>query len=110
MSDESRLYALTGTDRHQGVVFESGERQAPTVSLDALMMAKEGRRLLLALDGVTDPGNLGACLRSAATFGVDGVIVPKHGSASVNAAVHKRSAGAAASLPVLTVTNLSGKL
>ncbi|MEC8600986.1 MAG: RNA methyltransferase substrate-binding domain-containing protein, partial [Pseudomonadota bacterium] len=81
--DESRLSALTGTDRHQGMVFESVERQVPTASLDALMMAKEGRRLLLALDGVTDPGNLGACLRSAATFGVDGVIVPKHGSAPV---------------------------
>ena len=108
--DEARLYALTGTDRHQGMVFESVERQAPTVSLDALMMAKEGRRLLLALDGVTDPGNLGACLRSAATFGVDGVIVPKHGSAPVNAIVHKRSAGAAASLPLLAVTNLARTL
>lgn len=108
--DESRLYVLTGTDRHQGMAFQRVEHQASTMSLDALMTEREDRRLLLVLDGVTDPGNLGACLRSAATFGVDGVIVPKHGSAPVNAIVHKRSAGAAASLPVLTVTNLARTL
>jgi len=71
---------------------------------------REARRLILALDGVSDPGNLGACLRSAATFGVDAVLVPKHGSAPMNATVHKRSAGAAAKTPVLSVTNLARSL
>lgn len=66
--------------------------------------------LLVALDQVTDPHNLGAVLRSAAAFGADGVIIPEHRAASVNATVWKVSAGAAAIVPVAQVTNLTRAL
>lgn len=62
--------------------------------------------LIVALDGVTDPHNLGAALRSAAAFGADGVVIPERRSASVNATVWKVSAGAVARVPVARVTNL----
>lgn len=62
--------------------------------------------LLVALDGVTDPRNLGAVLRSAAAFGADGVVVPARRSAGVTAATWKASAGAVARVPVAQATNL----
>ncbi|MDF7663080.1 23S rRNA (guanosine(2251)-2'-O)-methyltransferase RlmB [Bifidobacterium sp. ESL0763] len=65
------------------------------------------RPLFIALDGVTDPQNLGAVIRSAAAFGANGVILPERRSASVNAAAWKVSAGAAAHLPVARVVNLT---
>ena len=65
------------------------------------------RPLFIALDGVTDPQNLGAVIRSAAAFGANGVILPERRSASVNAAAWKVSAGAAAHLPVCRVVNLT---
>lgn len=100
--------ALGETASHQGVAFLS--RQAPIVpqqTLDDVLSPSAGHKIILVLDGVTDPGNLGACLRSAATFGVDAVVVPKHGSAPLNAAVFKRSAGAASHVPVIEVVNLA---
>jgi 23S rRNA (guanosine2251-2'-O)-methyltransferase len=66
--------------------------------------------LLLALDGVTDPHNLGACLRSAEAAGVDAVIVPKDKSALINATVRKVACGAAEIMPFIAVTNLSRTL
>lgn len=66
--------------------------------------------LLVALDQVTDPHNLGAVLRSAAAFGADGVIIPEHRAAGVSAAVWKVSAGAAAIVPVARATNLTRAL
>lgn len=66
--------------------------------------------LLVALDQITDPHNLGAVLRSAAAFGADGVIIPEHRAASVNAAAWKVSAGAAAIVPVAQATNLTRAL
>lgn len=108
--DTLTLERLSGTRDHQNVAFQFLGGTVSEVSFDTLLEPKAGRRLILALDGVSDPGNLGACLRSAATFGVDAVLVPKHGSAPMNATVHKRSAGAAASIPVLSVTNLSRSL
>lgn len=110
VAESSMLERLAGTRDHQGVVFQFLESSFKRTSFDALLVPKEARRLILALDGVSDPGNLGACLRSAATFGVDAVLVPKHGSAPMNATVHKRSAGAAAKTPVLSVTNLARSL
>ena len=65
------------------------------------------RPLFIALDGVTDPQNLGAVIRSAAAFGANGVILPERRSASVNAAAWKVSAGAAAHMPVARVVNLT---
>lgn len=75
--------------------------------LEGLVEAAEGRALVLILDGVQDPHNLGACLRSAAAAGVTAVVIPKDKSASVNATVRKTSAGAADRIPVVAVTNLA---
>jgi len=78
--------------------------------LDQLLRSCPEKALYLALDSVTDPGNLGAILRSAAFFGVNGVILPERNSAQVNEAVLKRSAGAALRVPVVRVKNLARSL
>ena len=66
--------------------------------------------LLLVLDGVTDPHNLGACLRNADAFGAHAVIVPKDRAVGVNATAAKAASGAADTVPVITVTNLARAL
>jgi 23S rRNA (guanosine2251-2'-O)-methyltransferase len=66
--------------------------------------------LLLVLDGVTDPHNLGACLRSADAFGAHAVVVPKDRAVGVNATVAKAASGAADTIPVIIVTNLARAL
>lgn len=105
---DQRLGAVV---EHQGLALLTSEAPIQIVeTLDAFLAPEDIPRTLLVLDGVTDPGNLGACLRSALTFGVDAVVVPKHGSAPLNAIVMKRSAGAAAEIPVVEVTNLSRSL
>ncbi|MFT7684682.1 MAG: 23S rRNA (guanosine2251-2'-O)-methyltransferase [Candidatus Azotimanducaceae bacterium] len=71
-----------------------------------LLNKQEGQQLLLVLDGVTDPRNLGACLRSAATLGVDAVIVPKDNSAPLNDAAMKTASGGASHVPLIQVVNL----
>lgn len=78
--------------------------------LDELLAVCPERALLVALDSVTDPGNLGAILRSAAFFGATGIILPERNSAQVNEAVLKRSAGAALRMPIARVTNLARTL
>jgi len=80
------------------------------LELSALIPRLKAHSTLLALDGVTDPGNLGAILRNAAFFGVDGVLLRRHGGALVNSVVLKRSAGAAARIPLVLVTNLNRSL
>ncbi|HVK52879.1 MAG TPA: 23S rRNA (guanosine(2251)-2'-O)-methyltransferase RlmB [Pseudoxanthomonas sp.] len=102
------LDGVGGNVRHQGVAARYAA--APTWEegeLEGLVEKAEGRALLLVLDGVQDPHNLGACLRSAAAAGVTAVIIPKDKSATVNATVRKTSAGAADRIPVVVVTNLS---
>ena len=74
--------------------------------LDATLSTLTKPALILALDGVTDPQNLGACLRSAEAAGVDWVIVPKNNSASLTPAAIKVACGAAEIVPLITVTNL----
>ena len=66
--------------------------------------------LLLVLDGVTDPHNLGACLRNADAFGAHAVVIPKDRAVGVNATVAKAASGAADTVPVITVTNLARAL
>ena len=80
------------------------------LELSALLPRLKATSTLLALDGVTDPGNLGAILRNAAFFGVDGVLLRRHGGALVTSVVLKRSAGAAARIPLVLVTNLNRAL
>ena len=108
-SDDARLTQLAGTPRHQGVV----ARVTPlpqTHSLDDLLDAVEGPPLLLALDGVTDPHNLGACLRVADGAGVHAVLAPKDHAVGLNATVAKVASGAAETVPYLMVTNLARSL
>jgi 23S rRNA (guanosine2251-2'-O)-methyltransferase len=77
---------------------------------DALERPATPERLLLALDGVQDPHNLGACLRTAEAVGVDAVIIPRDRSASLTAVARKAAAGSAERVPVIAVTNLARTL
>nr|WP_215905621.1 23S rRNA (guanosine(2251)-2'-O)-methyltransferase RlmB [Acidithiobacillus ferrooxidans] len=96
------------TDRHQGV---GGLLRAfPGQDFEAILAQLNGCGFLLVLDGVLDPHNLGACLRSAEAAGVDAVILPRDNACPVNATVRKASAGSASRVPVCTVTNLSRTL
>jgi 23S rRNA (guanosine2251-2'-O)-methyltransferase len=101
-----------GDGRHQGVaarvVFNHTTRQEE--DLRALLEKLEHDPLLLVLDEVTDPHNLGACLRSADAAGVDAVIIPRDRSAPLNTTVRKVASGAAETVPVVAVTNLSRSL
>ena len=108
-SDDARLTQMAGTPRHQGVV----ARVTPlpqTHSLDDLLDAVEGPPLLLALDGVTDPHNLGACLRVADGAGVHAVLAPKDHAVGLNATVAKVASSATETVPHLMVTNLARTL
>lgn len=107
--DDKRLDEAAGSNRHQGVV-ALVDPALPHVTLDDVLEGDNPARLLLVLDGVTDPHNLGACLRSADAFGADAVIVPKDRAVGVNATVAKAASGAADTVPVVTVTNLARSL
>lgn len=92
---------------HQGVAVEvRGYEYSHVEDLIVGSLQKVGTPLLVALDQVTDPHNLGAVLRSAGAFGADGVIIPERRSAGVNTTAWKVSAGAAARVPVARATNL----
>ena len=105
------LDGIAGGLRHQGAI---ARYQAPKAveesALPELLEAAAGKALVLVLDGVQDPHNLGACLRSAAAAGVTAVILPKDKAAQINATVRKTSAGAADRIPVISVTNLARTL
>lgn len=107
-----QLDRLARTDRHQGVVAKA-EALKPQHSLDDLLdeVAARGQApLLLVLDGVTDPHNLGACLRVADGAGAHAVIAPRDHAVGLNATVAKVASGAAESVPYLMVTNLARTL
>ncbi len=96
---------------HQGVVADVSPSQVwGEAMLDELLDRVEGPPLLLVLDGVTDPHNLGACLRTADAAGALAVIVPKDKSATLNATVRKVACGAAEVIPLVAVTNLARTL
>lgn len=104
------LDRLAAGVRHQGVVAQySAARSLDENDLAALLESAPAP-LLLILDGVQDPHNLGACLRSAAAAGATAVVIPRDKSAQVNATVRKTSAGAADRIPVVRVTNLARTL
>ncbi|HEY7787838.1 MAG TPA: 23S rRNA (guanosine(2251)-2'-O)-methyltransferase RlmB [Casimicrobiaceae bacterium] len=107
--DAARLSALSGGGAHQGVV-AIVDAQRPHVTVDDVLSDLAEPALLLVLDGVTDPHNLGACLRSADAFGAQAVIVPKDRAAGLNATAAKAASGAAETVPVITVTNLARAL
>ena len=108
-ADGERLAKLAGSHGHQGVAARV-EPLAQTHSLDDLLEAIAGPPLLLVLDGVTDPHNLGACLRVADGAGVHAVIAPKDHAAGINATVAKVASGAAETVPYFMVTNLARTL
>lgn len=104
--ERADLERLAGNPHHQGVVL----RVAPFeyTDLDDFLAAHQadGTLFLLALDGIQDPQNLGALIRSAACAGVQGVIIPKDRACGVTPTVEKASAGAVETVPVIQVTNL----
>ena len=103
--DLARIDKLCPQRRHQGVVLFA-ESAAPAVDLDELLDRVE-KPLLLLLDGVTDPRNLGACLRVADGAGVHAVIAPKDHACPLTEAAVQTSSGAADTVPYLMVTNLA---
>jgi len=106
LEPRDQLTRLAKTDAHQGVVAFLRERQFLTVE-DLLEARSDGRRrFFLALDGIEDPHNLGALLRTAEGAGVDGIILPERRSAPITATVAKTSAGASEHVQIARVTNL----
>ena len=108
-SDEQRLGKLAGSHRHQGVVARA-EPLALAKSLDDTLDRVDGPPLVLVLDGVTDPHNLGACLRVADGAGAHAVVAPKDHAVGLNATVAKVASGAAETVPYFMVTNLARTL
>lgn len=108
-ANRARLAQMSGESRHQGIVAEVD--RGTTLDEGGLRTLVEERLgggaplLLLMLDGVQDPHNLGACLRTADAAGVDAVIVPRHGAAGLGPTVSKVAAGAAERLPFAVVPN-----
>lgn len=111
-ANRARLRQISGEARHQGVVVEIRREailaEAALRSLVESRLTGEKREplLLLVLEGIQDPRNLGACLRSADAAGADAIVVRRHGSAGLGATVSKVAAGAAESLPFASVNNL----
>ena len=108
-ADSLRLARLAGSAGHQGVVARAQPLPART-SLDDLLDGLQVPPLLLVLDGVTDPHNLGACLRVADGAGAHAVIAPKDHAVGINATVAKVASGAAETVPYFMVTNLARTL
>ena len=108
-ADALRIAKLSGSHGHQGVAARV-EALQQVHSLDELLESLTEPPLLLVLDGVTDPHNLGACLRVADGAGVHAVIAPKDHAVGVNATVAKVASGAAETVPYFMVTNLARTL
>ena len=106
MAEGDRLDKMVGGARHQGVVAKV-EPVSMARNLDEVVEGIVGAPLVVVLDGVTDPHNLGAVLRSADAFGAHAVIAPKDRSVGLNATVEKVACGAAETVPYLMVTNLA---
>ncbi len=108
-SDDDHLIRLSGSPRHQGVVAKV-TALVQLHSVDDVLDAVSGPPLVLVLDGVTDPHNLGACLRVADGAGAHAVVAPKDHAVGLNATVAKVASGAAETVPYLMVTNLARTL
>lgn len=110
-ANRARLAQISGESRHQGIVAEVRrttmlDEAGLRTLVEERLQSGSGKLLLLLLDGVQDPHNLGACLRTADAAGVDAVVVPRHGAAGLGPTVSKVAAGAAESLPYASVANL----
>jgi 23S rRNA (guanosine2251-2'-O)-methyltransferase len=107
--DNARLSAMAGGARHQGVAANIDASRS-YVDIDDVLDTLAEPGLLLVLDGIQDPHNLGACLRVADAFGVHAVIAPKDRAVGLTATVHKVASGAADAVPYVSVTNLARTL
>src|SRR6266567_415966 len=102
----TELDRMVGNSAHQGVVAVTSAKQYS--DLDDVVGAKRGQySLIVVLDGVEDPHNLGAILRTADAAGADGIVIPERRAASVTGTVTKASAGASEHLPIARVTNIA---
>ena len=109
-ASHERLNGMVSRDiPHQGIVAMADSLEV-AMTFDDLMNDIRPDTLLLILDGITDPRNFGACLRSADAAGVQAVSIPKDRSASVTPAAAKAAAGASETVPVVTVTNLAAAI
>ncbi len=112
-ANRARLAQISGESRHQGVVAEVSrttvldEAALRTLVEERLQQDGGKKLLLLLLDGIQDPHNLGACMRTADAAGVDAVVVPRHRAAGLGPTVSKVASGAAEHLPYASVGNLS---
>jgi 23S rRNA (guanosine2251-2'-O)-methyltransferase len=109
LADGARLDKMVGRARHQGVVAKV-ESLPQAQTLVEVLNGIAGPPLIVVLDGVTDPHNLGAVLRSADAFGAHAVLAPKDKAVGLNATVEKVACGAAETVPYLMVTNLTRSL
>ena len=109
LEKRERLTQLAGSSKHQGCLLESIET-APLMDFQQCLVGIGPDSLLLVLDGVQDPHNLGACLRNADACGVDAVLIPRDRAVKVNATVRKVAAGGAESVAVIEVTNIARSL
>jgi 23S rRNA (guanosine2251-2'-O)-methyltransferase len=103
LEERAWLDRKSGGERHQGALCYISEM--PTLGVAEILAQAASPGLLLVLDGIEDPHNLGAILRSAEVAGADGVFIPQRRSAPLNAAAIKASAGAASHLKVARITN-----
>lgn len=107
----SELDQLLGTTQHQGMAIQCSRISSlPESMLSGLLSDETKPVLLLILDGIQDPHNLGACIRSANAMGVDAVIGPKDRAVGLTDVVHKTACGATAVTPFIQVTNLARTL
>lgn len=102
--DRQQLDRVAGTREHQGVAALVAAKRA--AELEDLLAANDGRGLLVLLDGVEDPHNLGAIVRSSLAAGAQGVVIPERRAAGLTDTVERASAGALAHLPIARVKNL----
>jgi 23S rRNA (guanosine2251-2'-O)-methyltransferase len=113
-ANRARLHQISGENRHQGVVAEIRRSQildeAALRTLVEENLTHDQPLLLLVLDGIQDPHNLGACLRTSDAAGVAAVVVPRHGAAGLGPTVSKVAAGAAESVPFSAVSNIGKTL
>lgn len=107
--DQDRLNGLAGSAKHQGVIAVLGEMTS-RATLEDLLDSLKAPPFLLVLDGVTDPRNVGACLRVADAAGVHAVVVPRDRAAGINAVASKVASGAAETVPYYMVPNLARTL
>lgn len=108
--NNQRLSRLVPHEPHQGVIAEVLDTPAPAINLDELLEQLTEPPLLLILDGVQDPHNLGACLRSADVLGAHAIIIPKDRCAPLTPSARKVASGAAETVPLIMVTNLASTL